>query len=127
MIADLQTTWVIGSPPCTALSSWQYVNYANKSPDDVQRKTLEGLIHLKFVAQLYEDQIKANRYFLHEHPLSAMSWSEDCMREIAAVNVGEAMCDQCMYGCKTQGTPTSPPMAAKKATRCLSNSPEILG
>ena len=32
-----------------------------------------------------------------------------------------------MYGCRTQGTPTSPPMAAKKATRFLSNSLEMLG
>ena len=128
MIADLRPTWVIGSPPCTAFSSWQYVNYANMSPEDVRRKKLEGLVHLKFVAQLYKDQIKADRYFLHEHPLSAMSWAEDCMREIAAMNgVGEALCDQCMYGCRTQGTPTSPPMAAKKATRFLSNSLEMLG
>ena len=69
------------------------------SPEDVQRKKLEGLVHLRFVAQLYKDQIKANRCFLHEHPLSAMSWSEDCMREIAAMDgVGAAICDQCMYG-----------------------------
>ena len=102
--------------------------YANVSPEDVRRKKLEGLVHLNFVAQVCKDQIKANRYFLHEHPLSAMSWAEDCMREIAAMNgVGEASCDQCMYGCRTHGTPTSPPMAAKKATRCLSNSPEMLG
>ena len=104
------------------------MNYANMSPEDVQRKKLEGLVHLRFVSQLYKDQIKASRYFLHEHPLSAMSWSEDCMREIIAMDgVGEAVCDQCMYGCKTKGTPTSPPMAARKATRFLSNGSEMLG
>ena len=80
------------------------------------------------MARLYKDQIKANRCSPHEHPLSARSWSEDCMREIVARNgVLGALCDQCMYGCKTHGAPTSPPMAAKKATRFLSNSPEMLG
>ena len=50
------------------------------------------------------------------------------MREIAAMDgVDAAVCDQCMYGCKTNGTPTSPPMVARKATRFLSNSPEMLG
>ena len=50
------------------ISAWQYVNYANTSPEYVQRKNLEGLINLEIVAQLYKDRIKANRYFLHEHP-----------------------------------------------------------
>ena len=58
MVADLKPTWVIGSPPCTAFSSWQHVNYATMSPEDVQRKKLAGLVHLKFVAQLYKDQVK---------------------------------------------------------------------
>ena len=35
-------------------------------------------------------------------------------------------CDQCMYGCKTAEARNSPPMAAKKPTKFLSNSAEML-
>ena len=48
------------------------------APDEVKRKKLEGLVHLRFVAQLYKDQIRADRDFLHEHALAAMSWAEEC-------------------------------------------------
>jgi len=57
MIADLKPTWVIGSPPRTAFSSLQYVNYANMSPEDVERKKIAGRTHFRFVAQLQKDQV----------------------------------------------------------------------
>lgn len=60
MVAELQPTWVVGSPPCTALSSWQHVNYADMSPENVERNKMEGIVHLKFVAQLAKDQVKAH-------------------------------------------------------------------
>ena len=54
MVAGLEPTWLIGSPPCTAFSSWQYVNYALLPPEEVERKKTAGLVHLKLVAQLYK-------------------------------------------------------------------------
>ena len=109
------------------LSSWQYVNYGLLPPEEVERKKTGGLVHLKFVAQLYTGQVKGGRYFLHEHPLSATSWSEPCMQEIVAIpGVGESLCDQCMYWCRTVGTANSPPMYGKKGTRFISNSSAML-
>ena len=127
MVADLEPTWLIGSPPCTTFSSWQYVNYALLPPEEVERKKNAGLVHLKYVAQLYKEQVKGGRHLLHEHPLSAMSWSEPCMQEIMAIpGVGESLCDQCRCGCRAVGTANSPPMYGKKATRFISNSTAML-
>ena len=56
-----------------------------------------------------------------------MSWAADCIREIAGCpTVGESKCDQCMFGCMTAATAKSPAMAAKKPTKFLSNSLEML-
>ena len=32
--------------------------------------------------ELYKIQIDAGRYYLHEHPLTASSWQEPCLRKI---------------------------------------------
>eukprot|EP00972_Heterocapsa_arctica_P042704 6296306-Heterocapsa_arctica.AAC.1 len=32
--------------------------------------------HLHFCIELYNIQLKAGRYFLHEHPATATSWSD---------------------------------------------------
>ena len=50
------------------------------------------------------------------------------MREVAALpGAADSKCDQCIYNCRTAETPNSQSMAARKATRFLSNSAEMLG
>ena len=72
---------LIGCPPCTAFGTLFGLNKArgHMNPEEVRRKEIEGRIHLAFCMELYEIQIKASRYFLHEHPRNATSWAEPCI------------------------------------------------
>ena len=49
----------------------------------VRKAIAEGKRHLSFVASLYRKQLLRGGHFLHEHPASALSWSEP---EIAALS-----------------------------------------
>ena len=70
--------WLVGSPPCTAFSIWNYaMNYPKMDRDKVQRAIEEGKTHLNFVVSLYRKQMLKGKYFLHEHPATALSWKED--------------------------------------------------
>ena len=76
---------LIGSPPCTAYSNLQAFNRirpgGDAKVDEAQRR---ARVHLMFCCALSREQIAAGRFFLHEHPKSATSWSEQCMRELPA-------------------------------------------
>ena len=49
------------------------MNNGKRDPDEVRRKLIEARIHLDFCAELYQMQIDAGRYYVHEHPTSARS------------------------------------------------------
>ena len=54
--------------------------------------------HVEFVSSLYLEQLEGNRYFLHEHPLHATSWSLPCMERACAVpSVQMLHGDQCQF------------------------------
>mgnify|MGYP003333620156 FL=1 len=70
--------WVIGSPPCTPFSIWNYgINYKKMDPEKVKKMIAEGQVHLNFVCSLYRSQMRRGKWFLHEHPATAMSWKEE--------------------------------------------------
>ena len=54
------------------------------------------------MGELYKQQVKEGRWFLHIHPASATSWS---LKEITDVMDREGLdvtaADQCMFGLKT--------------------------
>ena len=85
------------------------------------REYVRAMVHLRFVCELYTEQVQAGRYFLHEHPANATSWQEECMQKVlelekVAVTVG----DQCQYGQQdVDGTPI------KKPTKWMSNSEHL--
>ena len=65
---------IIGSPSCTAFSLLQNLNPDSMNHSaEKQRKWREGCRHLKFVVELYRQQMAAGRWFLHEHPAGATS------------------------------------------------------
>ena len=46
--------------------------------------------------------MKANRFFLHEHPHAATSWGmEEMKKMIATEGVEITTCDMCAYGMKS--------------------------
>ena len=112
---------LIGSPMCTAFSAWQYINNKKRDPTIVSREYIRAMVHIRFSMELYEMQRAAGRYFLHEHPASAMSWAEEEVRRIAQMpGVEIAVGDQCQYNAQdTLGNPI------RKPTKFMTNSPHI--
>ena len=57
---------VIGSPPCTDFCTLnQNINHKRMTPDEVRRRMTEARIHLEFCAEVYVEQMRAGRHFLH--------------------------------------------------------------
>ena len=114
----------IGSPMCTAFSQMNNMNYHKMDPAEVQRRMEYGRRHLEFCTQLYNIQWEAGRYFLHEHPAGASSWSEKCIQKLLNKHgVMRVNGDQCRYGLvATDNGYTGP---ARKSTGFMTNSPCI--
>ena len=112
---------LVGSPMCTAYSTWQRVNRA-RDYVSYKRKTKEARQHLEFFCDLYAMQLRAGRLLLHEHPAHASSWEESCiLRMMRQRGVECVVMDQCQFGqTDVDGNPV------KKPTRWMSNCPRIL-
>ena len=112
---------LVGSPMCTAFSTWQRINNKIRDPYVVACEKKRAVMHLEFCIELYREQLRHGRYFLHEHPAYATSWQEEAMRGLMGEQgVETATCDQCMYGCKSADG-----MPVKKPTMFLTNAPEL--
>ena len=75
LLQESKPVLLIGSPMCTAFSTWQRLNWARTERlDEMRRAYIQACAHMQFVAQLYLDQIYDGRYFLHEHTKHASSW-----------------------------------------------------
>ena len=126
MIRQQKPMLLIGSPMCTAWSTWQFINDLKRTPEERLRLKVEARLHLEFVAQLYHEQVQGGRYFLHEHPANTTSWDEQSIKSVAKLpNVKIVRADQCQYGQqvnfgKHKGAPV------RKETGFMSNSDKIL-
>ena len=49
----------------------------------MQGRLNNAVQHMECVSELYREQTKEGRYFLHEHPATASSWELGCMRKLA--------------------------------------------
>ena len=66
---------VVGSPPCIDFCILnQNINHKKMPAAEVKRRMIEARLHLAFCAEIYTEQMRAGRHFLHEHPLTATSW-----------------------------------------------------
>ena len=122
MYEEQKPMFLVGSPPCTAFSTWQHLNNAKGPPDIVQKEWQAALDHMEFVFGLHAMQHQAGLYFLHEHPEHATSWKLGCIQRVADMqHVTEAVGDQCHYDQETkEGEPI------KNGTRWMSNSESML-
>jgi len=91
---------VIGSPHCTAFTTWQALNEARSSnPDEMRRARNRAIKHIEFMVMIYEEQLSNGRYFLHEHPMYATSWQLSRMKNLMEMDgVERVRGDQCQYG-----------------------------
>ena len=123
IVHDDDPDWIVGSPPCTNFSPLNVgLNFPKMDPAEVERRVLEGLVHLKFVCQLYRHQARRGKHFLHEHPKGALSWkTKPVMKMLKRTGVETVSNHQCMFGLLTPG-PNGTPMPAKKPTKWMTNS-----
>ena len=122
LIEEQKPYVVVGSPECTKYCAWQRINNLHRDPAIVARERAAADVHLAFVCEIYRLQLDSGRYFLHEHPDSATSWTLKCVKEVMAhKDVRRVIGDQCQYG---QETDAGKPM--RKRTGWMSNSKRIL-
>ena len=85
---------------------------------------------MRFICEIYEYQVNAGRYFVHEHPWHADSWNLNCVNKVKYMpGVQTARCDQCMMGLRTNALGTlngDASMHAMKPTCFMSNSSEVI-
>ena len=122
LIDETKPLFIVGSPMCTAFSTWQRINAHRRDPVKMKEQYDKAVKHLRFVCRVYRKQLDEGRYFLHEHPVAASSWQEPCMaRLLREEGVDTVNMDQCQYGQRAvDGSPI------KKATKWMSNSEEVL-
>ena len=85
MVRREKPLFLVGSPMCTAFSTWQRLNAQRCAPERMRARLDEAREHLKFVAKLYREQLDGGRFFLHEHPRHASSCEEECVADLLAV------------------------------------------
>ena len=115
---------VVGSPPCTMFSQLQNLTEWNANK---QKKYEEATDLMNFAAKVYETQMKAGRYFVHENPIGASSWTLPSIQRLKhKKGVEEKIADLCMYGLKTTGKNKSEQVAARKRTKFIGNATEVM-
>ena len=120
-VKEKKPTWVVGSPPCTAFSQLQGLNFPKMDPDRVARNMKEAKAHLHFVIYLYHIQLAEGPHFLQR----ATSWKDPRMlRLLKHPKVGTTVADQCMYGLTTKDA-NGKEVKAKKPTQWASSAPHV--
>ena len=80
---------------------------------------------MRFCIELYVEQIRGGRCFLHQHPDNAYDWKMLEMLTLAAhAGVDATRCDMCAYG--MTATDKEGEDMLGKSTKFFSNSPEVL-
>jgi hypothetical protein len=112
---------LVTSPMCGPFSSWQGLNYENKSDEEIKELLAPALAHLKFTMDLCYEQYRRGRYFVFEHPAGASSWSTAMVTKMLELEgMRKVTFDFCMLGMRT---PTADgPAPAMKPTSILTNS-----
>ena len=118
--------FLIGSPCCREFSTWQALNAARGDAAAYAARKKDAEKHLEFVCTMYREQAEHGRYYLHEHPAGASSWSVPCIENVMAMpGTNRIVGDQCQYGAQArrgpeQGSPICKP------TGWMSNAEEVL-
>ena len=116
---------LIGSPECTPFSTLQNLNM--RTPvgcAQVLEGRRRGEVHLNFCRDLYVEQMSGGRHFLHEHPLTAASWTVDAIKDLAqSPLVHSVVAHMCAFGMKSKDRKGEG--YANKPTKFLTSSIEL--
>ena len=69
-------------PPCTDEGGWFNLNAAYLDSMELTRRIAQSRLYIRFCAQLFEQQLKAGKQALLEHPLGSRLWNYPEMREL---------------------------------------------
>jgi hypothetical protein len=83
IIDEKNPEWILGAPPCTPFSIWNYaMNYPKMDPAKVQALIDDGRVHLNFMCSLYRRQMakgifsstSTQRQLYHGRKTKLMHW-----------------------------------------------------
>ena len=75
------------------------LNRAKMSDQEIERRDTEAKVLLPCVCDIYRQQLREGRYFLHEHPETARSWvDEQATALLGDPAAGSLVGHPCMYG-----------------------------
>lgn len=110
--------FLIISPPCTAFSQLQAVNWGRMMPQRRVALLKAGLEHLQLAAAAVKWQLNRGGHILFEQPAGASSWKEPCIQAVAQrPEVYTIVNHQCQFGLNVDGLGPN-----KKPTRWMSSS-----
>ena len=70
---------------CTNVSRIQAFSKKHFSREEWPARMGYAESHLKRCTVLYVDRMKAETYFMHEHPHGALSWQLPCMKHMSSL------------------------------------------
>ena len=74
------------------------MNYPKMDQDKMRTAVDEGKTHLNFVVSFYCQQVLKSKYFLDQHPATALSWKEDTVLAlIKSPLIHTVVADRCMH------------------------------
>ncbi len=116
---------LIGSPMCTAFCQLQCINFKRMDPERVRKILTRARMHLAFCCKLYRLQLSEGRHFIHEHPATATSWSEPCVkRGMRLPGVQVVVADACQYG--MEGMWRGAVLPIRKSTKWMSDMHDVV-
>ena len=87
----------------------------------VEAARRRGDVHLRFFVTMAQRQMEGGKYFVYEHPTSAVSWDNPSVAGLASTPVVmRTELDQCLFGMVSEDELVRAP--AKKPTPLLANS-----
>ena len=124
MVVESKPFMLVGSPPCTAFSQIQGLNNYRRDPEVVKKEMAAACAHIVFCFEMYEIQRRAGRYFMHEHPSSASSWSRpEVLEMLLREDVELVEVDMCDFG--MTASDEFGEALVRKRTKILTNSAEV--
>ena len=126
MVVECKPFMVVGSPPCTAFSRLQELSKHKRDPDIVKRELAAAVEHIRFCFRIYEVQRRAGRFFAHEHPSTATSWSlPEVLDMLLKEDVELVEVDMCSFGMKAADAEGVSEALVRKRTKVMTNSTEV--
>ena len=121
-LAEDDPELVTASPPCTAFTPIQELNWPKMEFTRAVHLIADGVENFETAVQVCEWQDDRGKLFLLENPWPSKAWDEECVQRLLS-RPGIYVCrtDLCQYGLQVKALPN------KKDTKWITNSKYIAG